>query len=109
ASLKTQKPLQEMASATGGTFHGAATSASLKGVYSSIASELRRTWRLEYTTTARPGEKLHPRVSLGPEGAASTAVKVPGNLEAPSSAGGLPEPFYSPLGGLVMPLLVAFL
>ena len=33
ASLKTQKPLQEMASATGGAFHGAATSASLKGVY----------------------------------------------------------------------------
>ena len=109
ASLKTQKPLQEMASATGGAFHGAATSASLKGVYSSIASELRRTWRLEYVTAARPGEKLHLRVSLDPEGAASTDVKVPGNLQAPSPSNGLPAPFYSPLGGLVMVFLVGFI
>jgi tight adherence protein B len=109
ASLKTQKPLQEMASATGGAFHGAATSASLKGVYSSISSELRRTWRLEYVTTARPGDKLHLRVSLPPEGAASTDVKVPGDLQAPPSSDGLPTPFYSPLGGLVMVLIVGFI
>ena len=109
ASLKTQKPLQDMAAATGGAFHGAATSASLKGVYSSIASELRRTWRLEYVTAARPGEKLHLRVSLNPEGAASTDLKVPGDLQAPSASHGLPAPFYSPLGGLMMVLLVGFL
>ena len=109
ASIKTQKPLQEMAAATGGAFHGAATSASLKGVYSSISSELHRTWRLEYVTTARPGDKLHLRVSLPPEGATSTDVKVPGDLQTPSSSGGLPAPFYSPLGGLVMVFFVGFL
>ena len=109
ASIKTQKPLQEIAAETGGAFHGAATSASLKGVYSSIAAELRRTWRLEYVTAARPGEKLHLRVSLDPEGAASTDVQVPGDLQAPSSSDQFPAPFYSPLGGLVMVFLVGFI
>jgi tight adherence protein B len=109
ASSGTRKPLQGLAKATGGAFHGAATSSALKGVYASIGSELRRTWRLEYVTAAAPGEKLHLRVSLDPEGAASADVTVPGDLEAPSAGGGFPSPFYSPLGGLLITLLVAFL
>jgi tight adherence protein B len=108
-SLATAAPLRRMAAETGGTFHAAATSSALAGVYSSITRELRRTWRLEYVTAARPGETVHLRASLDPEGAASFDLKVPGNLAAPSSPGGLPAPFYSGLGGLVLTLLVAFL
>jgi tight adherence protein B len=109
ASTATSSPLQRMARATGGAYHGATTSSALKGVYSSIAQELRRTWRLEYVTAGRPGDTLHLRVSLDPEGAASTDVKVPGTLADSPRSGSLPSVFYTPLGGLVMVLLVAFL
>ncbi|HYX88466.1 MAG TPA: VWA domain-containing protein, partial [Gaiellaceae bacterium] len=102
-------PLRRMARETGGTFHAAASSKALAGVYSSIGRELRRTWRLEYVTAARPGETIHLRASLDPEGAASFDLKVPGNLAAPTASGGLPAPFYSALGGLLLTLLVAFL
>ncbi len=105
-----QASLQRMAAQTGGTYHGAATSSTLKAVYSSIRAELRRTWRLEYVTTAQPGDKVHLRVALDPEGAASADVTVPGSLAASSPPSNtLPGPFYSALGGLVLTLVVAFL
>ena len=103
------QPLRRIAQATGGTFHAAATSKALAGVYSSISAELRRTWRLEYVTAARPGEKLHLRASLDPEGAASADLTLPGDLAPPTAGGGLPSPFYSPFGGLLLTLIVAFL
>ena len=105
----TTSPLRQMARETGGTFHAAASSKALAAVYTSIASELRRTWRLEYITAARPGETIHLRASLPPEGAASTDLKVPGDLAAPAPPGSLPSPFYSSLGGLLLTMLVAFL
>jgi tight adherence protein B len=105
----TQQPLKEMAAQTGGTFHSAATTASLASVYSSITAELKRTWHLEYVTAGRPGDRLHLRVSLEPEGAASTDLTVPGDFQTQSPGGSLPAPFYSPLGGLLLTLLVAFL
>ena len=106
----TRQPLRQMARETGGTFHGAASSAALKGVYSSVAAELRRTWRLEWVTAARPGEKLHLRASLDPEGAAAADLTVPGDVQAPAGTGTeLPSPLYTPFGGLLLTLLVAFL
>ena len=109
ASTATRAPLARMAHETGGAYHGASTSSTLKGVYSSIAAELRRTWRIQYVTAGRPGETLHLRVALDPEGAVSTNVTIPGSLAPASSGSGLPSPFYSPLGGLVVVLIVAFL
>jgi tight adherence protein B len=110
ASADTARPLQQMAQQTGGDYHSAATSGSLQGVYASIGAELKRTWQLQYVTSARPGDNLDLRVEINPEGAASATVRVPGNLAAaPSGGGGLPSPFYSPLGGLVVVLIVAFL
>ena len=109
-SATTQAPLEQMAHATGGAFHSTADTSALKGIYSSISAELRRTWRLNYVTAARPGDQVHLRIALQPEGALSTNLKVPGNLAAPgSSSGGLPSPFYSPFGGLVLALIVAVL
>src|SRR5207248_893959 len=105
----TRAPLARMAHEPGGAYHGASTSSTLKGVYSSIAAELRRTWRIQYVTAGRPGETLHLRVALDPEGAVSTNVTIPGSLAPASSGSGLPSPFYSPLGGLVVVLIVAFL
>ena len=110
ASATTAQPLQEMASNTSGAYHQAATTAALDSVYSSIGAELRRTWRVEYVTAAAPGDKLHLRVSINPDGAASSDVTVPTSF-APVAphGGGLPSPFYSPLAGLVLTLIVAFL
>ena len=106
----TKQPLEEMARNTGGAYHGAATTSALTSVYSAISAELRRTWRLEYVTGAAPGEKVHLRVSLDPEGAASSDVTIPERFAPPAPrGGGLPAPFYSALGGLVLTLIVAFL
>jgi tight adherence protein B len=109
AEATTEAPLREMAQSTGGAFHGATTTAALKGVYSSITGELRRTWRLEYLTGATPGKEVHLQVSLQPEGADSTNFTVPDSF-APAVAhgGGLPRTFYSALGGLVFTLIIAF-
>lgn len=102
-------PLQRMAKETGGSFKSAASSSSLHAVYSSIANELKRTWRVEYVTAARPGDKLHLRVTLNPEGAASTDVTIPGSATPAPGGDRLPSPLYSPLGGLLLTMLVAFL
>lgn len=110
ASPTTAEPLREMAAQTGGHFHSAATTAALGSVYSSIGNELSRTWRLEYVTSAVPGDQVHLRAAIGPEGAAATNVTIPLSFAAPvKHIGGLPTPFYSALGGLVLTLIVAFL
>jgi len=110
ATGSAQADLQRMAAATGGTYHNAASSSALNGIYASIAAELKRTWQLSYVTSARPGDNVHIRVALDPEGAASANVTVPGTLAAaPPSSNTLPTPFYTPLGGLVLTLIVAFL
>jgi tight adherence protein B len=101
--------LRQMAKLTGGSFKSAATSSGLNAVYSSIANELKRTWRVEYVTAARPGERLHLRVALNPEGAASTNVRIPGSSSSETGGNALPSPFYSSLGGLLLTMLVAFL
>lgn len=106
----TAAPLHEMANETGGTFRSAATSSALSAVYSSIAGELKRTWRLEYVTAARPGDKLHLRVSLPPEGAVATDITLAGSSgQGPAGGTQLPAVFYSPFGGLVLTLIVALL
>src|SRR5256714_390463 len=74
--------LERLASETGGSFHAAATSATLSGIYSSIGRELRRTWRLRYLTTARPGEKPELKASTGRVGSDTASVSVPGSGSA---------------------------
>jgi hypothetical protein len=53
--------LSGLARATRGVFFGAATGPSRTN-YRAIAADLRRTWRLEYTTTARVGDAITLRV-----------------------------------------------
>lgn len=71
--------LEEIAQETGGAYYGAASSEALTQAYSSIADELRRTWQLEYITSARPGEEIS-LVATARDGS-SEAV----NLRAPGS------------------------
>jgi tight adherence protein B len=87
SSRFTPEPLKEIAGKTGGRYYGAASSAALSGVYASIAKELARTWRVEYTTAARPGDTLKLAATVKGAGKGSTTVLVPG--EARSASKGL--------------------
>ena len=105
--------LRRLASETGGTFHAAATSATLSGIYRSIGRELRRTWRVRYLTTARPGDQLELQASVGRLGSDKTSVSVPDSYG--SSAGNgkpsplLPDAFYGKAGDLLFTLLAGML
>src|SRR5207245_265002 len=85
----TPGPLRALARATGGTYYAAARGdAQLAAAYARIATELRRTWTLEYFTAKRPGDKLRLNVQAGRVGAATAAVTIPASKAAgPSKSG----------------------
>jgi len=96
------EPLQRLADATNGNYYGTASTEALADVYTSIAEDLRRTWHLEYVTSARPGDRLDLVVEL-PGGDEITAqLTAPG--DAPSAAAKpsplLPDFFYTSDWGL---------
>jgi tight adherence protein B len=96
------EPLKRLADATHGAYYGAATSEALTDVYTSITEELRRTWKLDYFTSARPGDALNLVVKF-PGGVEATAkLTAPG--EAPPAGAEpsplLPEFFYTSDWGL---------
>jgi tight adherence protein B len=96
------EPLQRLADATKGNYYGTASTEALADVYTSIAEDLRRTWHLEYVTSARPGDRLDLVVEL-PGGDEITAqLTAPG--DAPSAAAKpsplLPDFFYTSDWGL---------
>jgi len=103
--------LERIARSTGGSFHTASTSATLSGIYSSIGRELRRTWRVRYLTTARPGDKLELKASVGRLGSDTTSVSVPGNGSATNGKPSplLPDSFYGRAGDLLFTVLAAML
>src|SRR5256886_729982 len=106
--------LKLLASQTGGSFHAAATSTTLSGIYRSIGRELRRTWRVRYLTTARPGDKLELKASVGKLGSDGTTVTIPDPYGSSSTANGKPSPLlpngiYGKAGDVLFTLLVALL
>jgi Flp pilus assembly protein TadB len=106
----TLAPLEQIASRTGGHFYRAASSRTLASIYRSIATELSRTWRVEYVTAARPGDSLHLKATVIGFGSAESSVEIPGNLKVDKSAkpsGLFPRRFYSSaLGSLLIALAV---
>jgi tight adherence protein B len=100
--------LRTVAHETGGTYHGAGSSAELRRVYASIASELDRTWRIGYDTAARPGDQVLVRAAAMGAGADVHTVVIPADLGGvvEPNGGPLPAFAYSPLGTLVLSLLV---
>jgi tight adherence protein B len=94
----TPGPLQQLASATGGAFFRASNSSALAGVYARIATQLSRTWQIDYLTAARPGDALKLRVTVPGQGAAARDVQVPagpgGAAESPGPSRLLPSTFY---------------
>jgi tight adherence protein B len=96
------EPLQRLADATSGSYYGTASTEALAAVYTSIAEDLRRTWQLDYVTSARPGDRLDLVVKL-PGGDQLTAhVTAPGDAPAVAAKPSplLPEFFYTSDWGL---------
>lgn len=82
----TPAPLRALARATGGTYFAGRRSALLTRAYERLSAELRRTWDLQYFTTARPGD--HLRISTRWHGiVAGTRLTIP-KSEAAASGGG---------------------
>ena len=104
--------LQALAQGTSGRYYGAGSSSALREIYRSIAADLDRTWQLGYDTTARPGDALHLSVTIPGLGSTTRTIAIPAASGTPTSApstGALPAVAYSPLGTLVLALLVGAL
>jgi tight adherence protein B len=103
--------LKKLASQTGGTFHSASSTSALKDIYAGIARELRRTWRVEYLTAARPGDKLTFQASAGKLGSDEAELTVPDSFGAgsPKPSPLLPSLVYGKLGDLLFTLVAALL
>jgi tight adherence protein B len=106
-------PLKRLARETGGSYRGAGSSRQLSTIYAGIAQELRRTWRVEYLTAARSGERLALKATLPGSGTAAASLTVPEGASQPTTngpSGLLPQKFYeSFLGTQLMGLLVGLL
>jgi tight adherence protein B len=106
------EPLRALASETGGAYHGTTSSATLAAEYEAIASELRRTWRLEYATAARPGETATLQASWNSQKSSSAKLVLPASLgpgaDEPKPSRLLPEVFYKTVLGTQVMALVSF-
>jgi tight adherence protein B len=109
----TPAPLQRLAQETGGQFFKASDSGALMEVYSTIASQLARTWRISFLTTARPGDDVKLRVTVPGQGAAARDVQVPGGPGGAEASPGpspvLPSGFYGSSGTLAVAIAVGCL
>ena len=74
----TSDPLVELADRTGGQYYAAHSTASLAAVYAKIAATLKRTWRVQYVTTSRPGDHVNVTASVVGHGSAMSKLAIPG-------------------------------
>jgi tight adherence protein B len=105
----TPGPLRYLAKRTGGRYYGTPSPAALKSIYAELADELKRTWRLDYITSGRPGEspKLVAQVpGLGRDTAVSP---IPATAEEEKPGGLLPAAAYGKGGSMGLALLVGLL
>jgi tight adherence protein B len=108
----TASPLEELSSSTGGQYYGASSSADLQSVYATIADVLKRTWRVQYVTAARPGDRINLTASVIGEGSNAQRVTIPaggGSSAPPEPSKLVPKDAYGPTGPLALAAAVAFL
>jgi len=98
-------PLEKLARETGGRYVLASSSARLSAIYAEIASELARSWRVSYITSASPGEKVSLQASLVGAGSASTRLQVEG-AESTTTHTILPSFLFSTAGTILIGLIV---
>jgi tight adherence protein B len=107
----TSDPLEELASSTGGQYYGAASTSALSGVYKSVADALKKTWRIQYVTAARPGDSIRLTASIVGEGSTTQLAKIPvgKTTSAPGPSTLIPKNAYGPGGPLAVAIAVATL
>ena len=94
-------PLKQLAGETGGSFYSSPTPAALTSVYQRISRELDHTWKLSYTTRARPGDELAVSVS----GGSRMSIVLPGHPSARYSPL-IPRSLLHSAGGVMLLTLV---
>jgi len=99
-------PLETLARETGGRYVLASSSARLSVIYADIASELARSWRVSYVSSASPGDKVSLQASLVGAGSASARLQIAGS-EATSAHTFLPSFLFSTAGTILIALIVA--
>jgi tight adherence protein B len=106
----TPDPLIEISDKTGGEYYGASSTSALAAVYAKIADTLKRTWRIQYLTAARPGDRIHVGAAVVGNGTATNAFTVPGTPPTDAASSKIvPKGAYGPTGPLGLAALVAFL
>jgi tight adherence protein B len=105
-------PLHKLADETGGVYHGTSSSATLSAEYAAIASELKRTWMLDYATAARPGDTTFLEANWEGQKSTPKSFVVPASL-GPGAADAkpshlLPEVFYRTVLGTQVMALISF-
>ncbi len=98
--------LRTIAESTGGRYFAAGSSGALTAVYRQLASELARTWRLDYVTGARPGEAARLAVTVPRVGTATARFAVQGSAGPEGASSLLPAALYE--GALGTLLIAAF-
>ena len=106
-------PLQSLSKDTGGAYRGASSSAGLGRQYAAIAEELRRTWRLTYATTARPGDHATLRAYANNSASQASVLELPADLGSTSGEAKpsrlLPDVFYETVLGTQVMAIISFL
>lgn len=104
-------PLRGIAAETGGQYYGASSSSELRAVYATVAATLKRTWRMQYVTAARPGERIRLDASVFGQGSVQSGLTIPrldsAKPAAPSKI--VPKGAYGPGGPLGLAVAVAVL
>ena len=90
----TPGPLKYLAKRTGGRYYGTPSPAALKGIYAELANELKRTWRLDYITSGRPGESPKLVAQVPGLGRDSALSPIPATAEEERPGGLLPAAAY---------------
>jgi len=106
-------PLQTLSKETGGAYRGASSSAGLGRQYAAVANELRRTWRLTYATSARPGDHATLRAYANGSGSHPSVLELPSDLGSTSGESKpsrlLPDVFYETVLGTQVMAIISFL
>lgn len=81
-------PLHRLAADTGGSYRSVASSGKLGAMYAQIARELQLTWRIQYVTAARPGDRVRVRTTVTGQGTAAGAIRMPAEQGAAAASAG---------------------
>ena len=100
-------PLQELASRTGGRYTSTTSTKALRGIYTSIAAELGRTWHASYLTNLPQGQTLHLQAQLVGAGSATAATHLSGRASSATAASPLiPSFLYGIVGSILLGLIL---